>query len=128
MNNLFKPSFWLNQRPEQLLPIFKYSLLALIISFLILAIISFIFKKKTGLYTKLWERIFSLCSTNIVIGLALFLFNDQTIPFLSARFWYLLWGAGLIVWVVFIFRYAKTLPEKKKEIEKQREFEKYLPK
>lgn len=128
MNNLFTLSFWFNQRPDHLLPFFRNSLVALIVSFLILAILSFIFKKKPGLYAKLWEKIFNLSSTNIVIGAVFLLFNDQRIPMLSARYWYILWAIGLATWIFFIVRYAKTLPEKKKEFEKQREFEKYLPK
>ncbi len=126
--NLFNPAFWFNQRPELLIPFWRNSLIASLILFLILAIFAFLFKKKGGLYSKLWERLFNLSSTSLFIGLALLFFNDQMIPVLSARFWYLLWAIGLIIWSYFIIRYATTLPNKKKDLEKKREFEKYLPK
>ena len=126
--NLFNPAFWFNQRPGLLIPFWRNSLIASLILFLILAIFAFLFKKKGGLYSKLWERLFNLSSTSLFIGLALLFFNDQMIPVLSARFWYLLWAIGLIIWSYFIIRYATTLPNNKKDLEKKREFEKYLPK
>lgn len=128
MNNLLSLSFWFDQRPGMLIPFWRNTLIVSIVTFLVLALVSFILKKKGGLYSKLYEKIFNLSSANIFIGLLLLFFNNENIPLLSSRFWYMFWAIGLIVWTTFIVRYAMTLPIKKKEIEKQREFEKYLPK
>lgn len=128
MSKFFNPLFWFNQRPGLLIPLWRNTLIAVLAILLALAITSFILKKKSGIYAKLWDRIFNLSSTNLFIGLVLFFFNAELVPLLSARFWYLLWVIGMGIWTFFTVRYAMTLPQKKKEFEKRREFEKYLPK
>lgn len=128
MNNLLSPVFWFNQRPGLLIPLWRNTLLASIAIFFILAVVAFLLKKRGGVYARLWERIFSFSSANTFVVLLLFFFNSEMIPVLSSRFWYVLWVIGAVIWAFFIIKYALSLPIKKKEIEKQREFEKYLPK
>ena len=64
---------------------------------------------------------------NFFVGLILLFFSHELIPFLSARFWFLLWGLGIAVWLVFIFKALVAIPKKKKQIEKEREYKKYIP-
>lgn len=46
-----------------------------------------------------------------MIVLLLVFFSYEEISLLGARFWYLFWFIGMIVWLVFILRYAfVTIP------------------
>ena len=128
MSKFFDPIFWFNQRPGELIPLWKNALIAIVISSFVLAAIIFILKKRAGVYRKLLERIFNFLTANFFIGLFLFFFNRELVPMLSSRFWYLLWVIGMIIWIFFIIRYSLTIPARKKEIEKEKEFQKYIPK
>lgn len=128
MDNLFSSDFWFNLRPGRLIPAFQNLLIGFIIIMVALAIIAFILKKnKKNLYFRFWERILTFTCTNTLIGLVLWFFNHEMITLLSARFWYPLWLVGMIVWLVFIVKFAITIPEKKKKIAEERAYEKYIP-
>lgn len=128
MNKFLSWQFWFNSRPGSLIPIYKDILVGIIVAFFVLAIVSFFLKKnKKGFYLKLWNKFFNFFATNAFIGLVLFFFNRELIPFFSSRFWYILWLAGMIVWIVFIVKYFKSLPEKKKQLTEDREYKKYIP-
>ena len=125
--NFFSLNFWLDSRPGLLIPAYYNTLIGVIVLFVILATIIFFLKKKGGFYLKLLERFFNFFTTNAFIGLVLWFFNSELIPFFSSRFWYFLWAIGMIVWSVFIFKYSKSLPVKRKEIEEKKAFNKYIP-
>ncbi len=128
MNKFFSWQFWFNSRPGSLIPMYKNILIGTIIAFFVLAIICFFLKKdKKGLYIKLWNKLFNFFTTNVFIGLILFFFNKELIPFFSARFWYALWAIGMIVWIGFIIKYLKSLPEKRKQMDETKKYKKYIP-
>jgi amino acid transporter len=107
---------------------YKNILIGTIITFFILAIVCFFLKKdKKGLYLKLWNKLFNFFTTNVFIGIVLFFFNKELIPFFSARFWYVLWAIGMVVWIGFIIKYLKSLPEKRKQMKETKEYKKYIP-
>jgi LPXTG-motif cell wall-anchored protein len=124
---ILSSQFWLEPQPTILTAPSRTSLLVFIGALLLLSIASFILKRRKGFYRQLWGKLVNFSLTNTMIGAVLFFFNHEQIPFLSARFWYLLWGAGLVVWAVFIIRYSKKLPEKRKELIREAEYKKYLP-
>ncbi|MBM5789873.1 hypothetical protein FJZ23_02175 [Candidatus Parcubacteria bacterium] len=73
-------------------------------------------------------RVGSLCITMGVLGVLLSFFSYERIRLFGARFWYLLWLIGLIVWAAFLARYAyKTVPMLKAREVEQEERRKYLP-
>ena len=128
MSNLLSYKFWLNLRPGSLLAIYQNIFIGFIAILIIAFFVFWILKsKKQGLYIKIWNRLFSFSLGNAIIGLVLLFLNYELIPFLSARFWFLLWGAGMIVWLVFIFKALVKIPERKKQIEKEKEYKKYIP-
>jgi hypothetical protein len=127
MKNFLNLQFWFNQRPGLLASSFTNVLIGLIILFIIATVLSLIFKSKKGFFAKLWSKIFNLSLTNTIIGVLLLFFSHELIPLLSSRFWFLLWAAGFITWLVFIIIYIKTLPAKRKEQEQEREYKKYIP-
>jgi multisubunit Na+/H+ antiporter MnhG subunit len=93
----------------------------------LLAIASLILKRKKDFYRTLWGKTFTFFVVNAIIGTAINFFRQEIIPFLSARIWIGLWIVGSIAWIALIISYAKKLPDKKKELEKEKEFKKYLP-
>jgi hypothetical protein len=127
MSNLLTSQFWLNQTPDLLIPAMEYLLLGLIFFFLIASIACFVLKNRGGFYALLWKKLLNFFVFNAIVGAILFFFNQETVPFLSARIWFIFWAIGLIVWGIFIVVYAQQLPAKKKSMDKEKEYKKYLP-
>jgi hypothetical protein len=74
-------------------------------------------------------KLLSFFWTNALIGLVLYFFRDQRIPFLGMDIWRLLHEIGMIVWINNIIWYSRTGLQKVKLHEKVAERrEKYLPK
>jgi amino acid transporter len=127
MSNLLSPQFWLNQRPDILTAGSRNAVIAVISAFFLLAAASLILKLRKSFYRRLYEKFFHFFISNFLIGAMLFFFSQEMIPLLSSRFWYILWALIMGAWLTFIVKYAKTLPEKKKELEKEKNYKKYLP-
>mgnify|MGYP001600593951 FL=1 len=104
-------------------------LLAMIIVLILFTIIFGYMKilKKKGLYSKMWDQLYYFSFINCVIGLILMFLNYEMVPFLTARFWYLLWFVVLVVWLFCIIKNAMKIPKKRQQLEKEREFNKYIP-
>jgi len=129
MSHLLSLKFWFNLRPGILLPIYLHSLVALVVILVILTIVFGFVKSrnKKNLYNSFWSILYYFCLTNAIIGLFLLFFTYEVIPFLSARFWFLLWGVEMLVWLFFLGKRLKAIPERKKQLEEEREFRKYIP-
>ncbi|MDD5291274.1 MAG: hypothetical protein PHZ04_04155 [Patescibacteria group bacterium] len=128
MANLLSLKFWFNLRPDALLPVYQKTF----IIFVLVLIIFFLFHrffiaKRGGLYAFFWRQLSSFSLANAFIGLILLFFNYEFIPFLSARFWLLLWAVFMLVWLIFIAKSLLKIPEKKKKFEEEKEYKKYIP-
>ncbi|MEK7557748.1 MAG: hypothetical protein AAB530_00885 [Patescibacteria group bacterium] len=129
MRNLLTLKFWFNLRPDVLTPLAQKIFLAMIIVLILFTIIFGYMKilKKKGLYSKMWDQLYYFSFINCVIGLILMFLNYEMVPFLTARFWYLLWFVVLVVWLFCIIKNAMKIPKKRQQLEKEREFNKYIP-
>ena len=129
MEKLFSPSFWFNVRPgalsQGITEIFTIGVVALIALTLIFTLIKT--RTKKSIYHKLAKSFHTFFLTNAIIGAFLLFFNYELIPFLSSRFLLLLWGIGIIVWLVFILKIFIAIPKRKKELAQEKEFKKYIP-
>ena len=83
--------------------------------------------RKRNLYNKIWNKLHFFSFTNLIIGLVLLFFGYETLPFLSMRFFVLLWGIGMIVWLMFIFKIFNEIPRIKEKMAKEDQYKKYLP-
>ncbi len=127
MNNLITWSFWFNLRPPAMLAIFNYLFIALLVFFLLATILAGFMKTRKKIYKSFWQKFYDFSATNLIIGSFLFFFNYQQAPFLSARFWLIIWSLIIIVWLFFLIKNIKKIPKKREEIEAKKEFNKYLP-
>lgn len=127
MNNLITLNYWFNMRAGELTNAAQWILIFFIVMLAIFYIISYIYSKKKGLYFKIANRIKSFTITNGTIGLVLLFFTYEAIPFLSMRFWFMVWFISMIIWLVFIIRNLLQIPKLKEALEKEREFKKYIP-
>lgn len=128
MGNLLTIKYWLNTRPESLSPLGIKVFIAFVGALAIGAFIFYLLKnRKKSLYTKIWQKINSFCLINFFLGLMFLFFVYELIPFLSARILLLFWGAGMLLWLVFIIRFMFKIPKIKEEKEKEKEFKKYIP-
>lgn len=128
MNNLLTLSFWFNLRPPAMLDIFNYSFIAVLFLFLFLSILSFYYKKRKKIYKSFWLKFYDFSASNLIIGLFLWFFSWQEVPFLSARFWLIIWAILIILWFIFIYKHLKKIPIKLQKIEEEQKFNKYIPK
>lgn len=127
MKNLLTLNYWFNLRPEALLPYAHKALIGLLIALAVLAIVTAFLKTKNSLYRGLCKRLYSFFLTNTLLGLLLFFFNYEAVPFFSARFWIGLWFLLMIIWLFFILKSLKAIPAQKKQLEKEKELKKYIP-
>lgn len=129
MGNFLTWNFWFNPRPGAFISFSLQAVLVFIFLLVILSIISGIIKKRwfKSLYSSFWGGLYAFFLTNGIIGLLLTFFNYEMVPFLSARFWFLLWVISMLVWLYFIYRVAAKIPAKRAQMEKEKEFRKYIP-
>lgn len=129
MGNFLTLNFWFDLRPSAFMAASLKILLGFILLLIVLAIIAAIGKKRwvKSLYSTFWSSLYNFFLTNAVIGLILTFFNYEMVPFLSARFWLLLWVICMAVWLVYIYKIIIKIPQKKVLLEKERQFKKYIP-
>jgi hypothetical protein len=127
MTNLLTWSFWFTLSPDPLTPLPQKVFIGLLIILAAAAIFIALIKRGIGIYRGFLNQLYGFCLGNAVIGLILFFFNYEMVPFFSARFWLAIWGIVMLIWLFFILKKLKRIPLQKKEIEKNKELKKYLP-
>ena len=129
MGRFLSPKFWLNVRAGSFSAETHLYFVIFLAVFLVATFIFGIVKKqyKKRLYFKVLNMAFSFCLTNLIIGLFLLFFTYENVPILSTRVLFLVWGIGMIVWIVFIARALAKIPRIKQEIDTENEYKKYIP-
>ncbi len=134
LTELYDLNYWFTLRPDEMS-------LAFLIGFLVFFVLVFLGtfamviykKKKKGALSKpqrkLYDKIQSACATMGLLGLLWLFFAYERVPFLSARFWVLVWLLSMGLWIYVISRYysLEMKPQIKHLAEKER-IEKWLPK
>lgn len=127
--NLLSFQFWLNLRPGLLTAFSQNALIVFIVALFVLAVFSFILKnrKEKNLFKRVWRGTYFFCFTNIIVGLIILFFNYEMVPFLSARFWFLIWGVEMLAWAYYLVKLLREIPKIREEAKKESEFKKYIP-
>ncbi|MFA5024725.1 MAG: hypothetical protein WC523_07305 [Patescibacteria group bacterium] len=128
MGDLITWHFWFNYYYIPLSGRAKIILAALALILVVGTIVMFFLKKKKDLYSKLRQSLFNFCLTNTIIAVFLAFFIYEEVPFFSSHFWFLLMLAEMIIWFWNLFKTFRKLPDIKKRIAEQKNFNKYLPK
>lgn len=131
MSALLQPSYWLTIQPPEVGGWLGTVVFGVFLGCLVLGIVGRIVVDRRGddRYKKdAGGRISSLLITMGTLGVILFFFSFEGIQLFGARFWYPVWGIGLLVWTYFIVCYVKyTVPVRRKREQQLREQGKYLP-
>ncbi len=128
MGNWLKLNFWLSMNPGGLTQgVIRVIIVFLISLFVAVVVLKLLKNRKRNLYNKIWNKLYFFSFTNLIIGLVLLFFSYEMLPFLSMRLWFLLWGASMIVWLVFILKVLNEIPKVKEKMAKEDEYKKYLP-
>lgn len=128
MSNLLTLNYWFNLRAGELeTKANKIFIIFLLILAIFYVVIIFLKRKRKDAYTKIYVRAASFFFTNFFLGLILWFFTYESIPFLSARFWFLIWFGSMIAWKVSIIKNIITITKSKELYKKENEYKKYLP-
>lgn len=127
MGNLLTMRFWLNSRPDFMQSTNQKVLFGFIVFCLLVWLASYLLAKRKNANRKVLNSFASFGCTNGIIGFMLWFFAYERTPFLSARFWFLCWGAGIIAWLFLIYHRYRKVEEIKELTAKEREMKKYIP-
>ncbi|MEK7665450.1 MAG: hypothetical protein AAB337_01050 [Patescibacteria group bacterium] len=129
---LISSSFWFDRDPSPLLAgssRLLFALFAILFTFGVIVRVVATRRTEDRFTLGLFRRIGQLCVTMGIAGLVFFFFTYQQIPFLGMRLWFLLLGAGFLVWLGFIVRWVKKIvPAERANMAERAIREKYLPK
>ena len=129
---LLNSSFWLDLNPPPFVPSSEKVLFAIFAIMLILgAIIRMVGSRRheDRHVTETFNRFGRLLVTAGVLGLILFFFSYERIPFLSSRFWFLALAGMFVAWTTSIVYYVtKVVPHERKAMDEAKEKTKYIPK
>lgn len=127
MLNLLTFHYWLNISPAAFIMPVRVTLFVFIVLLFLAGLFFIFFRKKLKGRKKLFQNLSNFCFTNFVIALFLIFFELQNISFFSARFWYLLWFAVIVISVISIIKKEKKYLKSKESFKRDKEFKKYLP-
>lgn len=130
---ILKLSYWFNMTAIPFLPAVDKAVLIVLYGLLVAGIACAIYaklaKKMEKDMKRLLRRYASAATTAGVFGLLLYSFTWQRVPFLSMRFFFVIWFAVFAYWFWIIIRFQmKELPVRRKMREEQAAREKWLPK
>jgi len=130
----FKASYWFHSSSVPMQPTVVQVLLTFFILLFLLSVIIRIVarrrRKEVDRYlTRTFRYFSSFCFVMSLFGFFLVFFTYEEVPFLGARFWYLLWLFIALVWLFFLWRYFfRIVPQKRSRSFEHKQKEKYLPK
>ncbi|MBU0531164.1 MAG: hypothetical protein ABIG32_02165 [Candidatus Uhrbacteria bacterium] len=128
---LFRASFWFARIPAPLSPFFVKALFAFFGIILILGAVVRIVasnRKHDRLVKSIFDRVGSCLVSMGFLGVLLYFFSYQRIPFLGMRFWFLVWGVIFVAWLGWIVYYAlKVVPKQRECLLNRLEQMKYMP-
>lgn len=125
-------SYWFGTAPQPFLPVVNNIVLIVLYGLLVAG-------GACGFYAKFGKKLekdlkrllrdySSALTTAGAVGLLLYAFTWQRVPFLSMRFFFVIWAALFGYWIWTIARYQiNVLPEKRQLREEQAERNKWLP-
>jgi len=129
--SFFQPARLLEMRPYSQPQTLKIMLGFFVLLGLIAIVIKLweIYQQPTGYQKKLADKYLTFFGWLSFLGLFMVLARHERAPFISARFWLIVWLIIAIYWLYSIIKYQiKVVPEVQKQIEQKKQLQKYLSK
>lgn len=131
MNTLLSLNFWFNLKPLSLSPFFVKAFFVAFAAFVIFGAIANIVakrKKDDRLMVRAYRKLAQIVTVMGWLGFFLLFVGYEEIYFFAARFWYLVWAAGLVYWFYTLYRYLRfDIPRIREEQKHLSDVNKYLP-
>jgi hypothetical protein len=127
MQNILTTNYWFDLKPPYFTPNSEKIFIAILLFFLVSAIIFFVLKRKKSFFRGVYINLYNFSLSNFSIGLLLIFFRYEKATFLSGRFWMGLWLIAMIIWLYFILKNIKKIPENIKKLKEEEERKKYIP-
>lgn len=129
MQHFMKAGYWLEMRQESLHYTGSIFFSGLALIFLALIVFFWINKKRknNGHYFRIWRRLNSFGTANLIIAFFLWFFAYEGIYIFSSRLWLIVWFIIMGIWLYFIYKDWKRVPELIRQKEKEMEYKKYIP-
>jgi hypothetical protein len=128
---LFDLSFWFALQPSALSPSFeKFFFFFFTLMILVGAVARIVarYKKDDRFLKMTYRKVAMMFLTMGIVGMSWFFFTYEMAYLLGARFWFLVWAIGLVVWIVSIVRFSKIhVPAEKAALANKATGNKYLP-
>lgn len=129
---LTSAGFWLAGYPGRMTQPLAIGLLVLFAVCLVAAVVLSMVRElahTSSAFKRLFKRLQTFFTTLGLVGFVILFFFWQQVPYLSSRFWLLVWLVVGLVWLGFIGRWGFIeLPRSRAEAAARREREQYLPK
>ena len=113
-------------------PAFEQSFFFLFAAFIILGSVSRIMarhQKEDRFMVKAYRHLGRMFLTMGILGMIWFFFTFEQIYFFGARFWFLVWLIGLVVWIWWIVKYVRvTVPMLRQQGAQKAKENQYMPK
>ncbi|MFA6106199.1 MAG: hypothetical protein WC745_00840 [Patescibacteria group bacterium] len=129
MKNFLTLKYWFALNPGAPAQVMVNGLIGLTVLFFLIALILGMTKKRyrKNLYFRTLEKVYLFSLANFFLSLFFLFFVYESVPFFSSRFWFILWAGEMAAWLYFILKFLISLPEKRASLEKEREYNKYIP-
>ena len=130
MSKMLTSFYWFNSRPDQLEAAGRYILLGIALLSLIvfIVVLTRVYKRLFIMPKPVIESMLWLSALNFFTALALWFFDYELVPMFRARFWYVAWAIGGIIWIITIIRMWEHKHKDAPVItQRDHEIKKYLP-
>lgn len=130
MSRFLTVSYWFtNYKPIASITLNVLAVVFLLTLIAAIAINFHIYVNKPGIKARIYKKWMPLMYTVGIVGLILVFFSSQNIPYLGARWLYVLLVVIAAAWTLKIMKFVKKeFPAHIQNLQEQKNFEKYLPK
>ncbi len=129
--NLISLSWWFDRGPNQDPTTLKIYFIAFLAMIIVGAVVRMLSKRrlKDRFALEIARRTATLMVTMGVLGIGYWFFAFERIPFLSSRFWLIVWLITGLIWLHSILKFAyKKVPKERERLNQRKDQRKYFEK
>lgn len=131
MANLFDLNFWFRLQPIALSPSFSRAFFIAFAALIVFGAVATMVarKRKEDMFlVRIYRKISTMLTAMGWLGMLLLFFSYEELYLLGARFWFLAWGIGFLVWIGSIVLYAQvSVPRQREQFQSKSSANEYLP-